>query len=91
MELANATCSLCRQVEETVAHLLCSCEALAQTHYKARHDRMLRPVYHLREKFAFEESNSGVPWYKQALPLASIENERAKFVGHTDALRQKTK
>ena len=82
MELANTTCSLCRQAEETVADLLCSCAALAQTLYKARHDRMLRPVYHLiREKFAFEESNSGVPWYKQALPLASIENERTKICG----------
>ena len=59
MKLANTTCSLCRQAEETVARLLCSCEALAQTLYKARHDRMLRPVYHLiREKFAFEENNS---------------------------------
>ena len=58
MELANTACSLCRQVGETVAHLLCSCAAIAQTLYKARHDGMLRPVY---EKFAFEESNSGVP------------------------------
>ena len=32
------------------------------------------------EKFAFEGSNSGVPWYKQALPLASMENERAKIL-----------
>ena len=30
------------------------------------------------EIFAFEESNIGVPWYKQALPLASMENEQAK-------------
>ena len=81
MELADRTCSLCRQAEETVVHLLCSCKALAQTLYKARHDRMLRPVYHLiQEKFAFEESKSEVPWYKQALPLASIENERAKIL-----------
>ena len=62
LSVPRKTCSLCRQAEETVAHLLSSCAALAQTHYKARHDRILRPVYHLiREKFAFEESNSGVP------------------------------
>ena len=31
METANTTCSLCKQAEETVVHLLCSCAALAQT------------------------------------------------------------
>ena len=30
--------------------------------------------------FAFEESNIGVPWYKQALPLVNMENERAKIL-----------
>ena len=81
METENTTCSLCKQAEETVVHLLCSCAALAQTLYKARHDRMLRPIYHLiRAKFEFDGNNRGVPWYKQALPLASIENDRAKIM-----------
>ena len=38
-------------------------------------------MYHLiRAKFEFDKSNRGVPWYKQALPLGSIENERAKII-----------
>ena len=42
---------------------------------------MLRPIYHLiREKFEFDGNNRGVPWYKQALPLASIQNDRAKIM-----------
>ena len=42
---------------------------------------MLRPIYHLiRAKFEFDGNNRGVPWYKQALPLASIENDRAKIM-----------
>ena len=62
METANTTCSLCKQAEETVAHLLCSCAALSQTFYKAQHDRMLRPVYHLiQAKVEFDGNNRGVP------------------------------
>eukprot|EP00112_Aurelia_sp_Birch-Aquarium-sp1_P019298 Seg4747.2 transcript_id=Seg4747.2/GoldUCD/mRNA.D3Y31 product="hypothetical protein" protein_id=Seg4747.2/GoldUCD/D3Y31 len=81
METANTTCSLCKQAEETVAHLLSSCSAIAQTLYKARHDKTLRPVYHLiRATFEFDGSNYGIPWYKQALPHASIENDRAKIM-----------
>ena len=34
----------------------------------------------MRAKFEFDGSNRGVPWYKQALPLASIENDHAKIV-----------
>ena len=42
---------------------------------------MLGPVYHLiRAKFEFDGNNRGVPWYKQALPLASIENDHAKIM-----------
>ena len=38
-------------------------------------------IYHLmRAKFEFDGSNRGVPWYKQALPLASIENDLAKIM-----------
>eukprot|EP00112_Aurelia_sp_Birch-Aquarium-sp1_P001069 Seg1108.8 transcript_id=Seg1108.8/GoldUCD/mRNA.D3Y31 product="hypothetical protein" protein_id=Seg1108.8/GoldUCD/D3Y31 len=70
METANTTCSICKQAEETVVHLLSSCTAIAQTLYKARHDKMLRPVYHLiRAKVEFDGSNYGIPWYKQALLL----------------------
>ena len=42
---------------------------------------MQRPIYHLmRAKFEFDRNNRGVPWYKQALPLASNENDHAKIM-----------
>ena len=34
----------------------------------------------MRAKFEFDGSYRGVPWYKQALPLASIENDHAKIM-----------
>ena len=34
----------------------------------------------MRAKFEFDGSNRGAPWYKQALPLASIENDHAKIM-----------
>ena len=40
----DLVCTLCHSEEETVSHLLCGCSAIAQTTYKARHDRMLRPI-----------------------------------------------
>ena len=44
---SDLACTLCHTAEETVSHLLWSCSAIAQTINKARHDRMLRPIYHL--------------------------------------------
>ena len=40
-------CTICHSTEETVPHLLCGYSAIAQTIYKARYDRILRPIYHL--------------------------------------------
>ena len=40
-------CTLCHSAEETVLHLLCGCSAIAQPIYEARHDRMLKTIYHL--------------------------------------------
>ena len=40
----NLMCTLCHSAEETVPHLLRGCSAIAQTIYKARHDRMLRAI-----------------------------------------------
>ena len=75
METANKTCSLCKQAEETVVHLLFSCAALAQTLYSAPHDRMLRPIDHLmRAKFEFDGNN------REALPLASIEKDHTNII-----------
>ena len=60
------------------------CAALLQnqqhmTLYAATHDRMLRPIYHcLLDKYNFQESDHGKPWYQQSLPHAVLENEKAK-------------
>ena len=38
-------CALCHSEEETVPYLLiCGCSAIAETIYKAEHDKMLRPI-----------------------------------------------
>lgn len=39
-------CALCNGAEESVPQLLCACSAIAQTIHKARHDTMLRSIYH---------------------------------------------
>ena len=48
-------CRLCGLNNETVPHLKCSCSEIAQSLYKSRHDKMLRPVYHhVLHKYSFE-------------------------------------
>ena len=37
-------CALCHSAEETVPYLLCGCSAIAETIYKAKHDKMWRPI-----------------------------------------------
>ena len=41
-EVADTSCGLCHQEEETMNHIMCSCSAIAQDLYKERHDCMLR-------------------------------------------------
>ena len=58
-----------------------SCSAIAQSLYKARHDKMLRPIYNfLLSKYKFNQSNYGKPWYTQSIPVTSIENPHAKIL-----------
>ena len=41
---------------------------------------MLRPIYHcLLDKYNFQESDHGKPWYQQSLVRAVLENEKAKI------------
>ena len=52
--------------KETVPHIMCSCSAVAQTLYTARHDRMLRPVYYVILKtlgITNKEEGETIPWY----------------------------
>lgn len=46
-QVLDSMCALGHSAEETVPHLLCGCFAIVQTIYKVRHERMLRPIYHL--------------------------------------------
>ena len=73
-------CRLCSNDQETVPHILCDCSRIAQTLYKDRHNRMLRPLYHsILEKFEFSESlKLSLPWYRQSHPVPCLENGKAK-------------
>ena len=80
-QVPTTTCRLCHNAEETVKRLMSSCSAIAQSLYKARHDKMLRPIYHfLLSKYKFNQSDYGKPWYKQSIPVTSIENQHAKIL-----------
>lgn len=76
----DTTCRFCHSSEENIPHIMCSCSSLAQTLYKARHDRMLRPVYHQLLYMYNFESDIAKPWYKQKVPSASEENEDSKVL-----------
>ena len=69
-------------------HLLCGCSAIDQTIYKARHDRMLRPIYHLLLSVHNMENDDSKAWYKQAIPKASTDKE-AKILLDTPIYREK--
>ena len=79
----DLVCTLCHSEEETLPHLLCGCSAIAQTIYKARHDRILRPIYHLLLSVYDMENDDSKAWYKQAIPKASKENDEAKILWDT--------
>ena len=69
---------LCGINNETVPHLMSSCSEIAQSLYKSRHDKMLRPVYHhVLHKYSFE-SEVSKPWYQQEMPKPAKENKRVK-------------
>ena len=71
-------CRLCEISNETVPHLMCSCSKIAQSLYKSRHDKMLRPVYHhVLHKYSFE-SGVSKPCYQQEILKPDKENKRPK-------------
>ena len=75
---------MCDSQIETTSHILSGGSKIAQSLYKARHDRMLRPIYHhLLEKYNFQESNNEKPWYMQSIPTAVEENANAKILWDT--------
>ena len=42
----ETNCRVCSNDQETVPHILCGCSQIAQTLYKDRYDKMLRPLYY---------------------------------------------
>ena len=72
------TCRMCGKGQESVAHVLAGCSAVAQTKYLERHNSVLRILffeilskYNLlpREEYA---------WYKRISPKPVYENEELK-------------
>ena len=51
---------------------------------------MLRTIYHrLLDKYNFQESDHGKPWYQQSLPHAVLENEKAKIYWNVPFILEK--
>ena len=78
--------AVCHVKKETVPHFMCSCSAIAQTLYNARHDRMLRPVYYAilktlgitnNEK---DEEDETIPWYRELQPKCCVESKEVKIL-----------
>jgi len=79
-------CSFCHVKKETVPHIMCSCSAIAQTLYTARHDRMLRPVYYAILKTLGitnneeDEEDETIPWYRELQPKCCVETKEVKVL-----------
>ena len=81
---------MCYTATESTIHVLRACSKIAQTLYTARYDRMLRLIYHcLLDKYNFQESDHGKPWYQQSLPHAVLENEKAKIYWNVPFILEK--
>ena len=79
MTITDTNCRMCHTATESTTHVLSACSKIAQTLYTARHDRMLRPIYHcLLDKYNFQESDHGKPWYQQSAVRMSFA-ERTSF------------
>ena len=65
---------------------MCSCSAIAQTLYTARHDRMLRPVYYAILKTLGitnneeDEEDETIPWYREIQPKCCVETKEVKVL-----------
>ena len=90
MTITDTICRMCHTATESTTHVLSACSKIAQILYTARHDRMLRPIYHcLLDKYNFQESDHGKPWHQQSLPRAVLENEKAKIYWNVSFILEK--
>ena len=81
-EVADTSCRLCHQAEETMNHIMCSCSAIAQDLYKERHGCMLRPIYYsMLRKYRFDERKSRKPWLEQVNHNRSEKKNILKYFG----------
>ena len=81
-EVADTSCRLCHQAEETMNHIMCSCSAIAHDLYKERHDCMLRPVYYsMLQKYRFDENKSRKRWFQQVNHNRSEKKNILKYFG----------
>ena len=75
---------MCGTATESTTHVLCACPKIAQSLYKARQDRSLRPIttiYHcLLENYNFQDSNNEKSWSQQRPQSPLVENENAKIL-----------
>jgi len=70
-------CRLCGEKDETAEHLVSACPKLAQTEYKARHDKVASIVHwHLCKKYGISVEKE---WYKHQ-PDSVCENDRTKIL-----------
>lgn len=70
-------CRLCGQKDETVEHLVSACSKLAQTEYKARHDKVASIVHwHLCKKFGIQTEKA---WYMHKAETV-CENDQCKIL-----------
>ena len=59
LKITDTKCKMCGTATASTTHVLCACPKIAQSLYKARHDRSLRRIYHhLLEKYNFQENDN---------------------------------
>ena len=55
IKVSSLLCRLCHKTNESISHILGSCEAMRLSDTMKKHDRTLKPlVYHLFEKYKFD-------------------------------------
>ena len=70
-------CRLCGKKGESVQHLVCGCEKLAQKEYKRRHDNVAKKVHwDFCKKNGLEHTEK---WYEH-VPEGVVENEEVKVL-----------
>ena len=67
---------MCKKKSETISHIVCECEKLAQKEYKRRHDVARIVHWKLCGKFNLRRSEK---WYEH-VPEGVVENKEVKIL-----------